>query len=1085
MAALAASPFYYRHVFYRVEEEIRSRVEAKIAQRFPHLEIHVQSARLANDGIEVRGVSLIEPNVQGPQPELAYLDAVFLNCRTDLKELATGEPRITGIKLVRPVLRATRRPDGRFSLEKLRPVSLAGSPLPQVTIDGGIVEVFDPLKNPSSTFTLRDVHVSLRPADGSSGPLSMNGYFLGDHLQRAEFTGTLDPATSKWTMSGSIDGLQISRELRDALPGPIDGSLELLKSVHAPASLSFRATHDGVEPLPQFEVNGTVKGGRVDDPLLPYPLTDLAGKIHCDNNGFRIRDVSAHHGPTTWTISQFDQHGYGAGKPCVLRASGRQVRLDRRWRDTLSKEYRKHWTNYDPEGDVDVECTLSYDGQQWRPTLKLTSRNNNVSFSCYKFPYRLERGQGTLTLKDKVLDVNLVAFVGAQPVTLMGSFQNPGPEYTGEIKIWGEKIQFDEKLFAAILKPKSRDAIRSLNPRGTFDFRTRLWREANDPLPRPLIHQHLHVSLNRCTVTYDKLPYPLYNLQGEVDMQDGQWTTEPQRPLVGVNNTGIVTVSGTLHSAPDADRLTLQIDGENVPLEEELRDALPPQQQQIWSALRPRGKIDLQADVHYDSRVGRPSIDLRMVPQGGRLPGRALTGRASQVATTVAPTTTADLEAGAGTFDDGSSIGTSIAPVAFPYRIERLGGLVHYRDGQVTLTDVRGRHHATEMRADGWCDMRPDEAWRLHLDRLSVDRIRLDGGDRELVAALPAALRQAVAELRPTGPINLKGMLEFSKIGDSAPLQSVWDVALYLHQASLQAGPQINNVSGAIHLRGSSDGTRYTSSGQLDLDSVMYRNFQLTEVLGPIWFDNQNVYLGTLPFAPPQGQPRGRVTGKLFGGVAAADCHVRLGTVPQYRLIATLSGADLGQFAVENLTSHQALRGKILANVDLQGSRGQHTLFGRGDVHLTDADIYELPLVVSLLSIMRAKAPGPTAFTESHIAFQVNGPHVLLKQVDLRGDALDLGGHGELTLDGQTNPIKLELHTTVGRGAIPLISGMFSEASQQLLKIHVDGTLEAPQAWTEALPIANEALERLRADYQVPPGGTFNRQSPAPLGARR
>jgi hypothetical protein len=165
---------------------------------------------------------------------------------------------------------------------------------------------------------------------------------------------------------------------------------------------------------------------------------------------------------------------------------------------------------------------------------------------------------------------------------------------------------------------------------------------------------------------------------------------------------------------------------------------------------------------------------------------------------------------------------------------------------------------------------------------------------------------------------------------------------------------------------------------------------------------------------------------------------------------------------------------------------------GRGDIHLTNADIYELPLVVSLLSIVRAKAPGPTAFTESDVAFRVNGQHVQLTQIDLRGDALDLGGTGELTLDGQTNPIKMELHTTVGRGAIPIISGMFSEASQQILKIHVDGTLEHPNAWTEAFPIANQALERLTStDYgtapqrTAPPSAAPNRNTAVPLGARR
>ncbi len=1079
MVALAASPFYYRQVFFRVEEEIRARAEAKISQRFPNLEVHVQSARLANDGIEVRGISLVEPNVVGPQPELAYFDEAFLACDTNLQELVSGDPQITSVKLIRPVIRATRRPDGRFHLGKLRPVSQPENPLPPLTIDSGTVEVFDPLKNPSSTFTLRDVHASLHPSDKAAGQLAVSGYFVGDHLQRVEFTGTLDPVSSAWKLQGSVDGLQISSALRRSLPGPIADAMELLKNVQAPANLSFSVRHDGIDALPQFEVNGRIAGGRIEDPLLPYPLTDLEASIHCDNTGFRIRDLTAHHGTTTWTISQFDQHGFGSGKPCVLRASGRQVRLDRRWRDTLPEQYRKHWTNYDPEGDINVECTVSFDGKAWRPMLKLTALNN-VSFCCHKFPYRLERGRGSLTLQNNELDVNLVAFSGAQPVTLKGEFFNPGPEYTGSIEIWGEKIQFDETLFAAILKPKSRDAVRSLNPHGTFDFHTQLWRQPNDPLPRPLIHQHLRVSLNRCTVTYDKLPYTLYNLQGKLDMQDGQWATN--RDLVGVNDTGVVTVSGKLETSPEADQLTLHVDGQRVPLEEELRDALPVQQQQIWAALRPRGSIDLEADVQYDSRMRKPSIDLRMVPHGGRLPGRELAGR---IPLAEAAQPTAPIEPEAAPLDDGSAIGTSIAPVAFPYRIERLGGLVHYRDGQVKLIDVRGRHRATEMRADGWCQIQPDGAWRLRLDRLSVDRMRLDGDDRELVSALPAALRQAVAELRPTGPINLKGMIEFSKTGIQAPLQSLWDVGLYLHQASLRVGPQINNVFGAVHLQGSSNGARYASYGQLELDSLTYRNFQLTQILGPLWFDNQNFYLGTLPFEPANGQPRGRVTARLFGGAAAADCHVRLGAVPQYRLIATLSNADLGQFAIENMTSHQALRGKILANVDLQGSRGQHTLVGRGDVHLTDADIYELPLIVSLLSIVRAKAPGPTAFTESDIIFQINGQHVQLKQIDLRGDALDLGGQGELTLDGQTNPIALELHTTVGRGAIPIISGMFSEASQQLLKVHVVGSLEQPQAWTEALPIAGEALNMLRTDYQASPLPSQNRAGAQTYPARR
>ena len=81
------------------------------------------------------------------------------------------------------------------------------------------------------------------------------------------------------------------------------------------------------------------------------------------------------------------------------------------------------------------------------------------------------------------------------------------------------------------------------------------------------------------------------------------------------------------------------------------------------------------------------------------------------------------------------------------------------------------------------------------------------GEDHELVAALPEALRRAVGELRPTGPINLNGTLEFAKSGPDAPLESGWDVDLYLHQASLQVGPKLENIFGCVRFYGSSQRT--------------------------------------------------------------------------------------------------------------------------------------------------------------------------------------------------------------------------------------------------------------------------------------
>jgi hypothetical protein len=1064
VAVIASAPYCYRTFFHRVEEEVRARVTARIAERLPHLVVQVRSAHLTADGIEVRGLSIAEPGAPGPQPEIAYFDEVFLTCRTSLQELLSSEPEVSAVRLNRPVIRATRRPDGSFSLGKLFPLPKCERPLPATTIEDGTIVVFDPLKNPSSTLTLRDINlIAKRSTAEGADPLlvELEGYMVADQIQRVEVSGTFDPTGQRWSAVGTIDGLSISPELRQALPERFSRPLESLNALRASATATFRVSSEGPGEVPRFEVNGRVTHGHLEDPLLPYPVTDLQAEIHCDNTSIQVKQLSARHGPTIWQMPEFVQSGYEARSPFVLRASARQVRLDSKWARTLPKPWSTYWQDYDPEGEVDLDCTLTFDGDRIKPSLKATCLNN-VSFSFFKFPYRLEGGRGTITLADDVMDVNLTAYSDAQfqqddnrdavrasdgsplrsgaPVTFNGRFYNPGPRFTGSIDIKADRIQFDEKLFAALLKPKARETLRSLRPHGTFRVETTLWRQ--DPNRREL-HQSAKIVLDRCSMDYEKFPLPLSNVHGVLFLKDGQWSTE--RELLGTNGTGIVGLSGTLNTSDDEDVLSLAIKAENFPLHEELRDALSPSQRQLWYALQPHGKIDLNANVRYESRTKKTTVTLRAFPR-----------------------------------DDSTSIGTSIEPVSFPYRMRLHRGSIFYHDGHAELENLDVAHGGTHMRTMGSCDLAADGGWRLLLRDMRIDRLRLHGEDHELEAALPDALKRAIAELKPTGPINVTGALEFAKSAPDAPLHAGWDVDLTLTQASLQAGPKLENIFGKVRLTGAADGTLYSSRGELALDSLTYKNFQLKEVNGPIWFDNQTVRVGHWGGATPgPAQATRHVTANLLGGTLTGDCHVKLGALPHYHLIATLSQADLRQFASENMPNHQDLRGKIQAGISLQGNGGPRNLVGTGTIHLSDANVYKLPVMVSLLKIARAKTPDSTAFTESDIAFGVQGEHVTLNEIHLSGDAISLSGQGDITLDGQTNPIALQLHTTVGRGNLPLVSSILHEASQQIMTINVNGTLDNPVAHAEAFPGARGALQQLQADGEssnlLPPRGSIMR----------
>src|SRR5690606_26745909 len=135
----------------------------------------------------------------------------------------------------------------------------------------------------------------------------------------------------------------------------------------------------------------------------------------------------------------------------------------------------------------------------------------------------------------------------------------------------------------------------------------------------------------------------------------------------------------------------------------------------------------------------------------------------------------------------------------------------------------------------------------------------------------------------------------------------------------------LENIDGSVRLVGGFDGRAAQSWGELNIDSLMWKGLQFTEVAGPLWIDDTRVLLGT--GAEPPGKAARHVTGALCGGVVAADCWVGLGAAPRYHFQASLAEADLMRFTQEAVAGRQKLSGKVAAHLDLRGQgRGVHGL---------------------------------------------------------------------------------------------------------------------------------------------------------------
>ena len=1006
----------------QVGEQVRLRVEARLRSELPGLAVQVRSASLVEgEGIVVRGVSIADPALPEPQRQLVAIDELHLACSTSLADLAGGAPLIKGVRVRRPTVHATRGADGTWSLARLaagrEPMRQAAVP---ITIEDGMLLVED--ARIQKRIAVRQIGVGLTPAGEA---LAVRGSGVGELFERIEFSGSVVPVTGRFDVGGVLESLDVSQRLHELVVAL--GRGDWLAGLRGRVGLEWRAS--GSFALPDeiaASARGRLEAGHFQHAALPFPMSDVSATFAADRSGVVCERLEAHSG-STLVRGSGRLAGWNAAADWDLIVEAERLLVGRHWEELLPPQLAAQWSKLLPAGEIDVRAQLARRDGRIEPDVAVRCRN--VSLTHYRFPYRLDRTVGTVTYKGSALALHLTGQAGGHPVHVAGAIDTSVAGGRGTIEVQGNEMRIDDALLAA-MPPRSADIVRSLRGQGTFDF---VFRHQRGP-EHPLGHANsLDIRLAQGSLSYAGFPYPLSNVTGIIRMEQGRWMI---RGITGTNDTGVVQCSGGLE--PNADgggELTLQLTGRGVVLEKELRDALPAGMRRIWDDVDPRGMAEFAATVRHDVKARRTTVELEAMPQGDTV---------------------------------------SIEPSWFPYRLERLQGRLVWRDGQLRFEQIRGVHARTTVATDGRCRFTPDGGWHVSFERLSADRFRVD---HDLLQALPAGLQQAVEGVKLRGLLSLDGTLDIYSTTPTVmtlpggrtemvpgPAAASWDMALDMEQAAVDVGVPVEHVHGGLRLRGQSDGRSWQALGELSLDSAMVRDVQLTAVRGPLAMDGGGVRFGALA-AGGNGGGR-RLSARLADGALLVDGSAAAGPAGRFAVVASLQDADLQRLANEATATPQRYRGRLSGGIELNGSRaGTHSLSGRGQVRLRDADIYELPVVVALLKILRVKAPDRNAFGSSLVDFRIEGPHAYLDTIELSGDAISLVGTGEVDFD--TN-LKLSFRSIMGDAEtqLPAMKRLLGGASGQFMLIHVDGTLAEPVTTTEAFPTLAAALQKLQTQRQ-------------------
>jgi hypothetical protein len=249
--------------------------------------------------------------------------------------------------------------------------------------------------------------------------------------------------------------------------------------------------------------------------------------------------------------------------------------------------------------------------------------------------------------------------------------------------------------------------------------------------------------------------------------------------------------------------------------------------------------------------------------------------------------------------------------------------------------------------------------------------------------------------------------------------------------------------------------------GELQLDSLVLKDMQLTNVRGPLWVDRQFCLLGEPASARLALAPR-KITADAYGGSLTASAEIQHSLNPSYRLDLAAGGVSLARFANERMGGPSKLSGTVAGRLSLAGTgRSLQTLNGNGELQVADANIYELPVLMRLLKVLTNRPPTTTAFNRCDMQFSIRGEHVHFQKLNLLGDALSLYGEGETNFDRE---LDLVFYTLIGPAdlPIPLWRSIAGQVSQQGLQLKVVGSWDDPDVQQRAFPAVNDMIQKLQ-----------------------
>jgi hypothetical protein len=790
---------------------------------------------------------------------------------------------------------------------------------------------------------------------------------------------------------------------------------DVIEHLHPRGTCAMRMEIRRSEPGGKPSIKGQIdiKDGQFVFADFPYPISRVQGQIligddpiaHMD--GIRLLNVQGRgprDGPNAdATVTMNGFVGPLAGVSGVsLQVEGTNVTGDAVVRAALPPDARRALQSFDPDGHGDYPkfhgnfaCTvfrLPGPHKPWKVDTYLTLDNAEGRLAV--FPYPLKLFTGRLEIHDGYLNiVNARMRRGDGEIAIDGvvhwktntssSTQPSGPD----LKITGRNLPIDDDLKNA-LPPMQRAWVQNSGLSGVLDMDGRVF-----PTGGPgNVTYAFDGSLRNGKIQSDGAEAAMSGLTAKLHLTP---TRLEISDLAGERGPSALTAQATIDWAGERPKIVLSAAAKSLQLNQSFYQMLPQSARDGWDSVQPCGDVD--ATLELSDQIGLPPerLELHIIPRH-----------------------------------------LSVTPAPLPYRLDDVSGDIFASPEEVVLRDLKATHGNAQIAVSGKGHLGHQQAWDL---KIAAENLAVDD---ELLTALPSSLAAAFRGLKVSGNIGLDlSKLNYWPTGQTTATQPAdaradidFAAKIKMNGASVEVGLPATNIHGDLDLAGLvRGGNLHRLAGQCAVDSLLLAGRPGSDFKFQLEKNSDDPEIDV-----------SHVEGKFADGDIAGqgDYIFPENASSRYDVNLVLRDAD-----VRDLTSGSAkdIKGRLTASLQLGGTWDDPaSRRGHGDVSVIGDRLYNIPVMLGLLQITNLQLPLSSPFNQIQTRYTLEGQKATFEKIELKSNDVTMTGSGELDFAARRVSLWLAI-SNPALIALPIVGPLLGGANQELLRIHIKGTIDQPK----------------------------------------